>query len=567
MAELCTLPDFKNISEIVEQDPATLPNPLYTLVSHTGQVTTHTMEELRAGAYRWAATLSETVKPGDRVILCMPTSTAFHQAFFGVQLCGAVAVPTPYAFHRQAEYLEEYLKTRSSVIDDCGAVAIATTEDLAQVGDALVERCESMKRVLTPVGLVEDASGYTPTPTGLDDLAVLQYTSGSTGTPKGVRLTHQSLFWNLRAITGGMDATPGEVVASWLPLYHDMGLIGGWLWPLSHGCEHVQMATEVFLTNPWFYLQAMTQSKATITVAPNFGYALCVKRVKDDQLAPLDLSNLRVALCGAEPIDASVMAAFHDRFAACGLRKDVIIPVYGLAEATLAVAFARPLTPIRTLTLDRQRLEADHEAVEVAPGTPGATTVVSVGRALLDAEIRIADEHGQPLPERREGQILSKCGSLMTGYWERPEISEETLRGGWLHTGDLGFIADGDLFVTGRIKDLIITYGRNFYPHDIEWLAAEVKGVRTGCVAAFGVPNEEASTEEIVVLAETRATEKSELQAMRRDIRKLLISTIECNPKHIVLVAPRRVPKTTSGKIKRVEARRQFLAGEIDKLL
>ena len=567
MAEQVKPLTYDNIAELLEQDPARLPNPLFTLIGHTGQITTHSMAELRDGAHRWAHTMCNAVEKGDRVVLCMPTSMDFLHGFFAVQLLGAVAVPMPYAFHRQAEYLEEYLKTRASVIDDCGAVALVTHPDLEDVSLMLAERCGSLRNVYTTADLDETAIAFEPRLVQADELALLQYTSGSTGTPKGVEITHRSMIWNLTGIGKGMQAVEGDKVVSWLPLYHDMGLIGGWLWPLANGCEHAIMATEVFLTNPFFWLQAMTQIKATITVAPNFGYALCVKRVKDEMLGSLDLSNLRVALCGAEPIDGAVMAAFHDRFAKAGLSPHVLIPVYGLAEATLAVTFCDPESPIMAKSLDRQKLEVDGIVEEVPPETEGALTVVCVGTPLLDSRVRVVGDDDQPLPDGSQGEIAVQSGSVMKGYFQRPDVSAGALRGGWLHTGDLGFVHDGRLFVTGRIKDLIITYGRNFYPHDIEWLAAEAKGVRTGCVAAFGVPNEDASTEEIVLVAETRVTQRDELVQMRRDIRKLLISTIECNPKHIVLVAPRRVPKTTSGKIRRVEARRQFLAGEIDKLL
>ncbi|MCA9564338.1 MAG: AMP-binding protein, partial [Myxococcales bacterium] len=361
------------------------------------------------------------------------------------------------------------------------------------------------------------------------------------------------------------EAVEGDKVVSWLPLYHDMGLIGGWLWPLSNGCEHVQMATEVFLMNPSFWLQAITQIKATITVAPNSGYALCVKRIKESQMATLDLSSLRIGLCGAEPIDTNAVAAFHDKFAAVGCSKDVIVPVYGLAEATLAVTFSKTCTPVVTKHLDRESLEQRGIATEVDPGTKNALAVVSVGYPLLDSEVRIVGPEGEVLADNRQGQIVVRSGSLMKGYWNRPDASSEALHEGWLHTGDLGFLSEGSLYVTGRLKDLIITYGRNFYPHDIEWLAAEINGIRTGCVAAFGIPNEDASTEEIVVVAETKEEDRKALIEMRREIRKLLISAIECNPQHIVLVAPGGVPKTTSGKIRRVEAKRLFLTDGLEK--
>ena len=283
-------------------------------------------------------------------------------------------------------------------------------------------------------------------------------------------------------------------------------------------------------------------------------------------LEHLDLSAVRTMLCGAEPIDEAVLAAFQDKFARAGLPPDVILPVYGLAEATLAVTFTEVGGPVRTASVDRLRLEGDGHAVDAAPGAVAAT-IVSVGKPLLDNELRIVDADGQVLAENRQGEILVKSKSLMRGYFGNAQATEKTLRGGWLHTGDLGFLRDGELYITGRIKDLIITYGRNFYPHDIERIAEQVTGVRNGCVAAFAVHNEQESTDEIAVVAETRATERAALIAMRREIRKRLINAIECNPKFVHLVPPREVPKTTSGKLRRNEARRMLEAGEFTKLV
>lgn len=561
-------PEYKNLNEIVLQDGAELPDPLFTVVGNTGQISEHALSDLRDGALAWGATLSSQINRGDRVVLCMPTSIDALQAFFGILLAGGVAVPMPYAFTHRADYLEQYVTTRTAVIDDCGAVAMATHPDHKEVGLILAERCKDLTHIVTSEDLGDPENTFEPVDADLDDLAVLQYTSGSTGDPKGVTLTHGCVLWNLRAIGEGLEPrASGERVVSWLPLYHDMGLIGGWLYPLGSGFRHAVLATEVFLADPTFWHQAMTQLKATITVAPNFGYALSVKRVKDALVPMLDLSQLRICICGAEPIDAVAMAAFQKKFAGAGLQQDVIFPVYGLAEATLAVTFSPVKKPIIVRHLDRARLESDGLVVDVEPDTPDAFRVVCVGSPLRDGQVRIVNREGETVPHNQQGEILVRSGSLMKGYFGRAEATARTLEDGWLHTEDLGFLDDNGLFVTGRIKDMIITYGRNFYPHDLEWLSVGVKGVRQGCVAAFGVPNKDASTEEIVIVAETRVTEREQLIQIRRDIRKLLIETIECNPKHILLVPPRAVPKTTSGKIRRVEAQKMYLSSQFQRLL
>lgn len=540
--------------------------PEVTIVGRTGEITATHRDEIRAEALRWGAWFAERIEPGDRVALCLPTSADFLHAFFGVLYAGGVAVPMPSMVPHVAEYVPAFLESRAPVINDSGAKFLVTHDDLAEVLRGLKDWCEGLDTVVTPSMVDATVDGFTPRASGHSDLAMLQYTSGSTGEPKGVELTHHCLLWNLDAITAGIGVQGEDACVSWLPLYHDMGLIGGCLWPLGVGIGTSLMATEVFLTEPSFWLQAMSTKSASITVAPNFGYALSVKRVKDDVVAGLDLARVRVMLCGAEPIDHEVLAVFQDKFAPAGLQPNVILPVYGLAEATLAVTFTEVGRPVKVARLDRTRLESNGVAVDAAPEAVAAD-VVCVGAPLRDNELRIVDSDGHELPENRQGEVLVRSKSLMRGYFRNAEATERTIRKGWLHTGDLGFVRNGELYITGRSKDLIIAYGRNFYPHDIERLTQQVDGIRNGCVAAFAVHNAEESTDEIAVVAETRTTERAALIEMRREIRKLLINSIECNPKHVVLVPPREVPKTTSGKLRRNEARRMFESGEFTRLL
>ncbi len=561
------LDSCRSVYDILDTPLAEGASPEITLVGRTGAFESSTREELRDASLQWGAWFAERIEPGDRVALCLPTSTDFLHAFFGVQLAGGVAVPLASMVPHQEEYIPPFLESRVPVLDDCGAAILVTSEDFAPVMRRLPELCAHLEQVITAADVDASADDFTPVTRGHEDLAMLQYTSGSTGQPKGVELTHHCLLWNLDAITDGAGVKPGDSCVSWLPLYHDMGLIGGCLWPMAVGITTTLMATEVFLTDPSFWLQAMSTKQATITVAPNFGYALSVKRVEPSTVENLDLSNLRIMLCGAEPIDHEVLAAFQDKFAAARLPSDVILPVYGLAEATLAVTFTERGAPVRVARLDRQRLEEDGIAEDATDSSATVADVVCVGKPLLDNELRIIDEDGATLPEDRQGEILVRSGSLMRGYFRNEEATAKTLRDGWLHTGDLGFLRDGDLYITGRIKDLIITYGRNFYPHDIERIAAAVDRVRNGCVVAFPLHNEEESTDEIAVVAETRATDRKDLIVIRREIRKRLINSIECNPKYVTLVPPREVPKTTSGKLRRAEASRMYQDGEFTTLL
>jgi acyl-CoA synthetase (AMP-forming)/AMP-acid ligase II len=313
-------------------------------------------------------------------------------------------------------------------------------------------------------------------------------------------------------------------------------------------------------------MQAITQQNGTITVQPNFAYSLAVKRVEDERLEEFDLSQMRVAMCGAEPINPEVLRAFQDKFGRAGLPEDVIMPVYGMAEATLAVSFRPPGAPLKTARLNRAALQNKGAIVEAGPGDD-VFEVPSVGEPLLDTTVKIVDEEGFDVGDNVEGEILIQSPSVMRGYHNKPEETAEALKDGWFHSGDLGFTHEGELYVTGRIKDVIITYGRNFYPHDIERVAQEVRGIRKGCVAAFGIQNEANSTQEIVVVGETRETERDELIEMRRRLRKELINAIECNPRYVVLVGPRAIPKTTSGKLRRNKAAEKYHEEGYDRLL
>ena len=537
-----------------------------SIVGRMGSLTDTTRDELRDEALRWGAWFAERIEPGDRVALCVPTSTDFLHAFFGVLYAGGVAVPLASMVPMKPEYIPPFLEGRAPVINDSGAKLLVTLPELVDTLSGLKEHCAKLQSIICADDIDGTADGFVPAERGHADLAMLQYTSGSTGNPKGVELTHHCLLWNLDAIRSGIDVVPGDYCVSWLPLYHDMGLIGGCLYPLSQGMGTALMATEVFLTDPSFWMQAMGMKKATMTVAPNFGFALSVKRVNPDMLAGVDLSAMRVMLCGAEPIDPEILAAYQDKFASLGLQPNVILPVYGLAEATLAATFSVCLEPPKVARLDRARLEAERAAID--SDADDAIEVVSVGTPLLSNEIRIVSpETGKVCGDDVEGEVLLQSPSVMRGYFKNPEASAQTVVDGWLHTGDLGFVRDGDLYITGRIKDLIITYGRNFYPHDIERIAQRAKGVRTGCVVAFAVHNEEESTDEIAIVAETRSSDRKELIEMRREMRKLLINLIECNPKHVWLVPPGQVPKTTSGKLRRNEARSMFVAETFERLL
>jgi fatty-acyl-CoA synthase len=339
-----------------------------------------------------------------------------------------------------------------------------------------------------------------------DDVAFLQFTSGSTSRPKGVTLTHANLMANIAAIgaaQGGLDITGEAYGVSWLPLYHDMGLIGFVFTPVVHRARGIRFISPLmFLKRPSIWLRQISECRGTITFAPNFAYGLCTTRVKEAELTGVDLSSLVIAGCGAEPIQAATLRAFADRYAAYGFRSAAFLPTYGMAEHSLAVSFIDKHADFVADRIDAASL-AQKTAAPAREGEPAAS-VVGCGRPFAGHGLRIVDAAGRSLPDREVGQILLQGPSVMQGYWNDPERTAEALRGGWLATGDLGYTVDGELFVCGRMKDLIIVHGRNYHPQDIEWQASQVEGVRRGNVIAFGVQPHGEDRERVVVAAEVR---------------------------------------------------------------
>jgi acyl-CoA synthetase (AMP-forming)/AMP-acid ligase II len=389
-----------------------------------------------------------------------------------------------------------------------------------------------------------------------DDLALVQFSSGSTGDPRGVMLSHRNLLANVAAVLAVLQPDETDVNCSWLPLYHDMGLIGGLFMPLHCGRPVVLLSPQGFLLDPKRWLWAIHHHRATISTAPNFAYQLIAGRVDERELAGLDLSCWRLALCGAEPVMPETLAAFARKLAPHGFREEGLLPVYGLAEVALGALFPVPGQPFRRDGVDPAALEAHGRA------EPGGRVLSSVGRPLPGFDVRIADGEGRPLPERHVGEIQLQGPSVMLGYLDDPAATARVLVDGWLRTGDLGYMAEGELFVVGRSKDLILKGGRNYAPQDLEKAAERVEGIRRGCVAAFGVPDPTTGTEAVVVVAETREPASAHA-ALAGAIKDMVHAAVGLRPDHVTLLPPGAVPKTSSGKLQRSRARERWLAGNL----
>ncbi len=520
------------------------------------------------------------LEPAETVMLMLPTGEDYFASFMGVLLAGGIPVPV-YPPARAAQ-IEEHLRRQAKIGGNCRARVVITDPGAGRFAPLLTSLIPTLSHVTTAGDLAgeltrEPAAGAARPPlryrAGAGDTAFIQYTSGSTGDPKGVVLTHANLLANIRAMGRVLEAGPDDVFVSWLPLYHDMGLIGAWLGSLVHGIPLVLMSPLTFLARPQRWLSAVSDYRGTISGAPNFAYEACVRRIPDDVLDGLDLSSWRVAFNGAETVSPATMDAFCERFAPCGFRREAMMPVYGLAENSVGLAFPPLGRGPRIEAVDRDRLMSGGVASSV--GEDGASEdearavrLPSCGVPLPGHQIRIAGADGRELPDRHEGHVQFQGPSATSGYLRRPDENAQMFksargaRGTWLDSGDLGFVAGGELFVTGRAKDMIVRAGRNIFPAELENAIGELDGVQRGNVAVFGAPDPDTETERLVVLAESRHRDEARQQAIKSEIVGLSADLAGTPPDDIVLVPPRSVPKTSSGKIRRQAARTLYLTGE-----
>jgi acyl-CoA synthetase (AMP-forming)/AMP-acid ligase II len=506
-------------------------------------------------ATRMAGRLAERgVEPGDRVLMVLPTCLEFVASFFAIQLLRAIPVPTypPVGLRMRAG-----LEKLGVVATHAGTKICITNEKLRPLMGDLLLRAP----IVTQLVMVEELDSGEPSPIKAkamaDDAAFIQYTSGSTGNPKGVLLNHRNLVSNMHAIGQAFRINSSDVMVSWLPLYHDMGLIGQLLLAIYWRVPLVLMSPTAFLTKPVRWLEAITRFKGTLSGAPNFAYGMCVTRVSEAERKGLDLSTWRWAMNGAEPVNYRTLVDFDQIYKPLGFDFKNLYPVYGLAESTLAVTFPRPGQGVKYEVVDRNAL-ANGRAV-LASGK-GSMAVVSVGRAMPGHYVTVVGPEGEALPEREVGHIVAHGPSIMTGYFGNPEATSQIVRDGWLWTGDLGYFADENLYVTGRAKDLIIVRGRNLYAEDIERVAERIEGVRLGGVVAFGILEPDKDAERVVVVAETKVSDPAEREAIGRAISERVVEYCEVAVDEVVLVDAGTIPKTSSGKRQRSQCRELYLA-------
>jgi len=515
--------------------------------------------ELHEEAKGYAAALqAHGVVPGDHVALLSPTTRRLVAAIQGVWLAGATLVVLPLPMRLAS--IEEFVAQTRQRIHSSDAKLVLVDEELAPFVVPEPDDPPMLRMKELSLGNPADWRRMSDDP---DRLAILQFTSGSTSDPKGVMLPDRTLCANLDGISAVPALDPAyDVLVSWLPLYHDMGLVGLLALPMSTGTPLVLGAPQDFTAKPSRWMEWISTYRGTATAGPNFAYVLATRALRNG--AQLDLSSLRVALNGAEPIDADNMEDFVAAGERHGLRPGAVFPAFGMAEVSIGGTFPEPMRGMVTDCVDRRVLETERYASPAEPGSPGSRRFALLGKAVPGLEIRIVDpDSGAELGDREVGELEIRGTSVTSGYYKRPEANAELFHEGWLCTGDLAYTLAGELVVCGRIKDVIIVGGRNVFPEDVERSVGGVDGIRAGNVIAFGVVDDRGgrTRESLVVVAETRA---DDLAALRHQVAERVVETVGVPARDIVLVAPGALPKTSSGKLQRSLCKQRYTDGELD---
>jgi acyl-CoA synthetase (AMP-forming)/AMP-acid ligase II len=511
------------------------------------------MARVRQRAMSIAADLTARgVRKGDRVALVLPTSPEFVECLFGVLCAGAIPVPL-YPPVRLGK-LGEYHSKTAAMLRAVDAALVVTDERIRRFLGTSVQLAAPRLGCVTASSL--DGFNSVEISATADAVALIQFSSGTTQDPKPVTLTHHNLLSNLATIEQYLiaDGGPHPVGVTWLPLYHDMGLIGNLLSVFYMQSRLVLLPPELFVAKPGAWLRAISRHRGTVTAAPNFAFSLCLNRIRDEELNGVDLSSWTVSLNGAEAVSAAVQRRFIERFTRWGLRRSALTPCYGMAEASLGVSFKPRDTLFRTLAVDADTLARDGVAA------PGSKELVSVGPPLAGVEVEIRDTAGMSLPPGQVGRIFVRGASVMVGYFGRTDLTDQAIHDGWLDTGDLGFTHDGELFVCGRHKDIIVVRGANHAPEEFEAALESLPGVRTGCAVAVGFVPAGQDDEALAMLVETTSDAPSTLV---EDVASRVQERTQIRPAHVEVLAPGTLPRTSSGKLRRREARTQWLTGAL----
>jgi len=528
-----------------------------------GNYTHLTYKDIFDGACRYEYALKETgIGSGDVVILILPHGLDLIFAYFGAILNGSIPSIMPSLTEKLIP--EKYRKDFKSLIAISKPSALITFSDFKKEIEFIETYESSLKSVI-----ISDEIDFSHGPhkelldhAGLmqldDDVALLQHSSGTTGLQKGVALSHQSVFNQLESYQAALDIRKDDVIVSWLPLYHDMGLIAGFLLPMLYGIPLVLMSPFDWVKAPYKLMQAISEYKGTLCWLPNFAYNFCAKKIRDRDLSDVDLSTLRAVINCSEPMRFSSHEMFINKFGKYGLKEKALATSYAMAENVFAVTQGGINQPITYDEIDLISFQEKNVAIPVKPGD-GSAIMVSAGRPISNVEVNIIDSSGKFLDERQIGEIVIRSNCMLDGYYNRDEVTRKSFINGWFKTGDFGYIADSEIYISGRKKDLIIVGGKNIYPKDLETIAMEINGVHPGRVVAFGVYNELKGTEDVVIIAEIEDEFMEKKESISEDIRKRVTRESAIALRNILLVDKKWLIKTSSGKIARALNKKKYI--------
>ncbi len=540
---------------------ASSPNGL-TLVDENDGERFCRYSEIYEGARRRAAALRRRgLGRGERVVIVLNTSFEFVEVFFGVMLAGGVPVPAypPVAMSR----MDRYSQLLAHVIGVTGARLLVTDRTIGATLGALYGLCPTLQRMLRVSALEDDPERWGTVEPDPEDIGFIQCSSGSTSAPKAVTLPHSALMANLRGMAHNFALSDDDVGVAWLPLYHDMGLIGGLLQCIGQAIPLVLIPPAQFIMDPGCWWRALSRHQGTITAAPNFAFGLTLRRVDDEALRQLDLSCLRILLCGAEPIQPELIRRFCEKMVLAGMDPRAFFPAYGLAESCVAVTSSLPLEGLHVDRVSKSAL-ADARCPQALPAVGlDSTEVVCVGRPIPRTQVTVHGKDGRQLPPRHVGEIWVRGPSLMRGYFSNAEATAEALQDGALRTGDLGYLVGQRLFIVGRKKNMLIVRGKNYYAEDIEAVVEQLAGVRKGNAVAYGVFDERQGCDRLHIALETRLRDPQERAALEQQVRRLVAEEVGLFPEQVLLLAPGTLPKTTSGKKQRLQCRDDVVDGTI----
>ena len=518
--------------------------------------------ELLRGAAAYARYYAESgVLPGEIVVLIFQHGYPLVCAFWGAVLHGAV--PSIMPFLTEKLIPERYRADLNALIGITQPVALVTTSAFEGEVQAALPLNSSVRAVLTAENCLDPLDPDFTQLAGMkreaEDLVLLQHSSGTTGLQKGVALSHGAVANQLHSYCAALRVRPDDVVVSWLPLYHDMGLIAGFLLPILNRLPLVIMSPFDWVRAPHRLMQAISTYRGSLVWLPNFAYNFCATKIRERYLEGVDLSSLRAVTNCSEPMRAESHQAFLQKFQPYGLKPAALATSYAMAENVFAVTQGGIDGPVRVELIDREAFQSERKAL-LASGDGAVLRMVSAGKVIECTQIKVVDEDGGELPERSVGELIVRSNCMLSGYYHRPDETARALVDGWYKTGDFGYIADGEVYISGRKKDMMIIGGKNIYPQDLEALAMEVKGVHPGRVVAFGVFDGEAGTEEAVLVAETDTNDPAELERIEVELRAKITRGSAVALRTVHLVGSRWLIKTSSGKIARSANREKFLA-------